>query len=289
MYGKYFASTFSGSMVGAGPVVFAVWGYVIANTVDSQVELNPRLLAAVIGTDAGEVVKALEYLCAADGNSRSEEHGGRRLLKEGSFAYRVVNHQTYRTIRNEDERREYNRVKQREFRAKKATQGNKGAAEGTVKEEPAQKRASKQVSMTVIDKYAVSAHTEADTDTEEECTPFGGTTSKGGGGEGPPKEENGGVGGDGGDPNKPDEYGRQLPTLEWCLNWVAGARANGADYTDDEVRKAFPSLAANGWMWGKHPVTDYRHALESRINDRRDKLAPREPQEKVNPRNVGVY
>jgi len=124
MYGKFFASTFTGSLIGAGPVVFSVWGYVIANTKAGQVELNPKLLAAVIGADVDEVVKALDYLCAPDPNSRSTTDDGRRLVREGQFAYRVVNAAVYRAIRNEDDRREYNRIKQRESRARrKAEQG----------------------------------------------------------------------------------------------------------------------------------------------------------------------
>lgn len=119
MYGKYFASTFTGSLMGAGAVVHSVWGYVVANTVDSQVELNPRLLAAVIGEcTAEQVEKAIEKLCSPDEASRSKEEDGRRLIREGQFAYRVVNHQKYKEIRNEDDRRAYNREKQREHRAR---------------------------------------------------------------------------------------------------------------------------------------------------------------------------
>ena len=50
MYGKIFASTFTGSMFGAGSDVFAVWGYVIANAQDSRIELNPRMLASTLGS-----------------------------------------------------------------------------------------------------------------------------------------------------------------------------------------------------------------------------------------------
>lgn len=116
MYGKIFASTFTGSMMVAGSDAHAVWCYVIANAVDSQVELNPLLLAAVIGAPPEAMERAIAYLCAEDPNSRSKAEGGRRLVREGQFAYRVVNHGTYRGIKNEDERREYNRIKKAESR-----------------------------------------------------------------------------------------------------------------------------------------------------------------------------
>jgi hypothetical protein len=118
MYGKMFASTFTGSMMGAGPEVFAVWAYVIANAWGGQVELNSALLSAVLGCEKGQVEKAIEYLCAPDDNSRTDDEDGRRLIREGQFAYRVVNHGKYRQIKNEVDRREYNRIKQQEHRAR---------------------------------------------------------------------------------------------------------------------------------------------------------------------------
>jgi hypothetical protein len=144
MYGKFFASTFSGSMMAAGPEVFAVWGYVIATAVDSTVELNPKLLAAVIGSTPKRMQAAIEALCAPDPSSRSPEAAGRRLVQEGPYQFRVTNHEKYRTIRNEEERREYNRLKKREERARKSN----GA------------------SLTVRDKSAASAHTEAEAEAE---------------------------------------------------------------------------------------------------------------------------
>lgn len=118
MYGKFFASAFTGSMYGAGPDVFAVWAYVIANAVDSQVELNPKLLAGVIGMTTERATAAIAFLCAPDAKSRSKVAEGRRLIQEGEIAYRVVNHETYRAIRSEEDRRAYNREKQREHRAR---------------------------------------------------------------------------------------------------------------------------------------------------------------------------
>lgn len=116
MYGKFFASAFTGSMLGAGPDVFAVWGYVIANANGGQVELNPKLLGAMIGCDPERIEAAIEYLCKEDKNSRSPDEGGRRLVREGQFAYRVVNHALYLGIKNNDGLREYNRIAKRKSR-----------------------------------------------------------------------------------------------------------------------------------------------------------------------------
>lgn len=156
MYGKLFASAFTGSMFGAGADVFAVWAYVIANAQDSVVELNPPMLAAVIGSTPKRVRSAIEFLCRPDTESRNPEEDGRRLLACGPFQYKVVSHEVYRAIRNEDDRREYNRLKQREHRARIKPQSN----------------AVNDVKPDVIDSQsqsAVSAYTEAETETETEA------------------------------------------------------------------------------------------------------------------------
>lgn len=110
-------------MVGSGAIVFAVMGYVIANyrldrKVGAQVTLNPSLLAAILGEDEPDVVRAIEFLSSPDTRSTSKEDEGRRLVKIGEFDYRVVNGAKYATLRNEEERREYNRIKQQEHRAR---------------------------------------------------------------------------------------------------------------------------------------------------------------------------
>lgn len=132
----------------SGPEVFSVWGYVIANAVDSTVELNPRLLAAVIGSTPERMMAAIETLCAADPHSRSPECDGRRLIQEGPYQYRVVNHAKYRSIRNEEERREYNRIKKQEERARKSNDVKRDVND------------SQRMS-------SVSAHTEAEAEAEK--------------------------------------------------------------------------------------------------------------------------
>lgn len=124
MYGKHFASMYTGSMVGAGALVFAVMGYVIANMrpdeeVGAQVELNPKLIAMILGEKESDVQETINFLCNQDPNSRTPEEGGRRLVKLGQFDYRVVNGAKYVAIRNEEERRAYNRDAKRRQRDRK--------------------------------------------------------------------------------------------------------------------------------------------------------------------------
>lgn len=139
MYGKHFAVMYSGSMVGAGFAVFSLMGYVIANMkpdyeIGFQVELNPVILATVFGESQETVQKAIDYLCAPDENTRTQGEEGRRLVKVGTFAYRVVNGIHYDAMRKADNRREQNRMAQAKFRAthpdkSKRKNPNRGAAE----------------------------------------------------------------------------------------------------------------------------------------------------------------
>ncbi len=151
MFGKYFASTFTGSMFGAGPHVFAVWGYVIANAEFGRVELNPRLVSSVLGAPIDDVEAAIAFLTQPDPHSRNKAEDGRRLVQEGQFQYRVTSHNIYRSMRNEDDRRAYNRKKQQESRARR--------------------KQSLPVNTSVIDSQQMlpaSAHTETETETETE-------------------------------------------------------------------------------------------------------------------------
>jgi hypothetical protein len=120
LYGKLFESTFGGSMYGKGAVIFSVWCYAIAHTrPDSMVELNPDLVANAIGCKPKDVFDAIAFLCRPDRKSSTKEEGGKRLVREGEYLYRTVNYKKYNTMRNEPERREYNKIKQRESRARK--------------------------------------------------------------------------------------------------------------------------------------------------------------------------
>ncbi len=91
----------------------------IANTWDSQVELNPKMLAGTLGMTEDAVEKAIDYLCAPDMKSRNKAENGCRLLREGEYAYCVPTHSIYRTIMHEDDLRAYNTRKKQESRERK--------------------------------------------------------------------------------------------------------------------------------------------------------------------------
>ncbi len=117
MYGKAFASMYTGSMYGAGFAVFAVWNYALANADETgEVEINPDLVAGTLGGSVGEVEEAVAYLCAPDPRSRSGDQEGRRLIPTGAYSYHVVNLAHYKAIRDREARRTYFREAKRRQR-----------------------------------------------------------------------------------------------------------------------------------------------------------------------------
>jgi hypothetical protein len=127
MFGKHFESMYEGSMVGAGAVRFAVWGYVIAkmrpdDELGAVVILNSRLLAPILGESVESVQESIDWLCSPDPESRSKTEEGRRLIRLGQFDYRVVNGAYYRSLRDEEQRRIQNREAQQRLRDKKKIQ-----------------------------------------------------------------------------------------------------------------------------------------------------------------------
>jgi hypothetical protein len=126
MYGKHFTSMYEGSMIGKGSCFFAVWGYVLSHFVPdrdmgAQVELNPKLIAFVLGDEVKNVERVIREMCEPDSKSRSKEKQGKKLVKIGEYAYQVVNGEKYRAIRDEEKRREQNRTAQAKFREKNET------------------------------------------------------------------------------------------------------------------------------------------------------------------------
>jgi hypothetical protein len=117
-FGKLFSTAYTGSMMGAGPNNFAVWGYALANAdADGIVELNPKFLSAVIGRlTPADVADTIKYLCSPDPESRSPDEDGRRIVHIEGFSYRIVNYRKYRAARDDNERREQNRQSQQRFR-----------------------------------------------------------------------------------------------------------------------------------------------------------------------------
>lgn len=115
-FGKLYASAFTGSLYGVGPQVYSTLAYAIAHAQppDGRVEINPVLVAGMIGMPVEDLESALQFLQSPDPRSRTEGEEGRRLVKTGPFEYRLVNFLKYRVF--ELDRAEYKRNWDRDHR-----------------------------------------------------------------------------------------------------------------------------------------------------------------------------
>ena len=126
---------YTGSMRGAGAMMFAVWGYVLTHQQPNRerthftVELNAAIVAFLIGEKEEEVEETIKQCCEPDPHSRSQIEGGRKLLKLGAYLYEVVNGAYYDKLKREVDKRESDRVRQERHRSRKMeaiSTGNNG-------------------------------------------------------------------------------------------------------------------------------------------------------------------
>lgn len=85
---------------------------------DGYVGASVPGLAKRAGVTLEECEKALEKFRNPDPYSRTKEHQGRRIADVGG-GWVVLNHDVYRRKMGTEERREYQRQKQAEYRAKR--------------------------------------------------------------------------------------------------------------------------------------------------------------------------
>ena len=120
-WGKIYESVFERSMVGSGSCTYAVWCYCIAKAKPPRgiVELNPKLLATILGDHEKTVQSAIDRLCSPDKKTHTPGFDGQRLEHIGAYSYRMVNWKLYRGPKSPTDLREYYAKKQREYRARK--------------------------------------------------------------------------------------------------------------------------------------------------------------------------
>jgi len=142
MYAKIFTSIYQGTLRGDthGLVVFT---NLLAHA-DSNgwVDIHPKAIAEETGLSVDQVRSAIHALESPDPESRSPEEEGRRIVRldeHRDWGWRVVNHGKYRAIRNEEDRREQNRLAQQRWREK-----NKPSVSTGNGDKPIQKQKQKQ-------------------------------------------------------------------------------------------------------------------------------------------------
>jgi len=118
-YTKLFNSILASTIWRAPNTTRIVWITMLAMAdKDGVVEGSVPGLADFARVSVADVETALEELLAPDPYSRTEDYEGRRIEAVPGTGWRLLNHAKYRAKMNEDERREYNRKKQAEWRAR---------------------------------------------------------------------------------------------------------------------------------------------------------------------------
>ena len=121
MYVKLFASLYQGTLRGKSDGILVFTNLLAHADQHGMVDIHPRAIAEEVGLSEDAVRVALKYLEATDEESRSPENEGRRIiLLDGhrAWGWKIVNYGKYRAIKNEDDRREQNRLAQERWRNK---------------------------------------------------------------------------------------------------------------------------------------------------------------------------
>lgn len=154
-YTKLFNSILASTIWRANDKTRLVWITLLAMAdKDGICEGSIPGLADMARVSIEDCEAALAELQAPDPYSRTSEHEGRRIETIDGVGWLLLNHAKYRAKMSEDERREYNRQKQAEWRAKQKALHDGQEMSNNVNDSQSQS--------------AMSAHTEADTDTKAE-------------------------------------------------------------------------------------------------------------------------
>lgn len=145
MYAKLFTSIFQGTMRGNSHALLVFTNLLAHADAHGIADIHPRAISEEVGLTLEQTKDALLYLEQQDLESRSPEMGGRRIVRmdgHREWGWQVVNYLKYRAIRNEDDRREQNRIAQKKWRESKQSKPRKpesakgeGEGEGEVKDQ----------------------------------------------------------------------------------------------------------------------------------------------------------
>ena len=112
MYGKLFASMFSGSLHGHWQAIVTFQQMIILADKDGTVEVTPTALSAITSIPLDIIEQGISVLEAPDANSRTPDEDGRRIIRinpERPWGWHITNYAHYRAIRTAEDRREYHK------------------------------------------------------------------------------------------------------------------------------------------------------------------------------------
>ncbi len=110
MYGKIFATIFDGSLYGRFEATATLMVLITLANRHGEVDMTIEALSARTGFPIAILQAGIEELSKPDPRSRTPGEDGKRIVPiapHRDWGWRLVNYETYRTLRTEDDRREY--------------------------------------------------------------------------------------------------------------------------------------------------------------------------------------
>jgi hypothetical protein len=145
MYVKLFTSLYQGTLRGRTNEILVFTNLLAHADQHGIVDMHWQAIADETGLSREAVEQAILNLETPDPESRSPECNGCRIVRvddHKAWGWQVVNYIKYRAIRNEDDRREQNRLSQKRWRDNKRSKP--GSAEVSP-DKPIQKQRQKQI------------------------------------------------------------------------------------------------------------------------------------------------
>lgn len=136
MYAKLFTSIYQGTLRGNSHGLLVFTNLLAHADREGFADIHPRAISEEVGLTLEEVKAAIAVLESPDDESRSPEEQGRRIVRMDEhriWGWKIVNYVKYRSIRDEDDRREQNRIAQANWRAKQADSKQRKPESATVK------------------------------------------------------------------------------------------------------------------------------------------------------------
>ena len=127
MFGKIFSSIYDGTLGEDWRALITFQQFIILANKDGIVDKTPTALSRHTGIPIEHIKAGIEILESDDTHSRTPDHNGKRIIRlddERPWGWYIVNHQKYREIRSEEDRKEYMRNYMKERREKEKNEEN---------------------------------------------------------------------------------------------------------------------------------------------------------------------
>jgi len=128
VYGKIFDSIYDGTLVEDWRALVTFQQMIILSDSQGTIDITPRALSRRTGIPIEHIEAGIHVLESPDPYSRSPEEEGRRIVRLDShrdWGWKIVNHSSYRNMKDHEDRRDYKRRKQKEYDAKAREKSNK--------------------------------------------------------------------------------------------------------------------------------------------------------------------